>query len=268
MDGGNSIRVLERRRRGSAIPSVRAATLLFGVLVVTVFSTAPAGATQRASLPTPRVPVPGAITPGSKPALNALDSTDGAGYVAVLPKVTTVNATFSVPSIECGGIQSVVAPGAAMINKGGDQVGAYIDLGCRNGTEEDYIEVYLNKAFKSFPETALDGNAFSLSVTEAKTVATVKVTDLTKKITKEATAPAETMTEVDYLDSVGLNPTTGKPLPTPVFTTNKFTIAEANGKPIGDFTNIRYNLEYNSHIYIVPGALASRGGFVESWQNA
>lgn len=269
MGGGSSVQVFgQRHRLGSLIPGGVGLSLLAGVLAVATFSGAPAGASPPATLPAPRAVVPSAIRPGSKPELNHFDSTAGGGYVVAPPTaVTSVSATFSVPTITCTGTQAVVAPGATMVNKGGDQFGAAIDLGCRGGVQEDYIEASLNKSFKSWAEPDLDGNTFHVTITETGSVASMKVTDLTRSITKGATSPKETMTEVDYMDSVGLNPTTGKPLPTPPFTSNKFTLAEANGKPISDFNSLRYDLEYNSRIYIAPGALGPNSSFLESWQN-
>ena len=268
MGGGSLIRIAGGGQgRDSLIPSAIGTVLLLGVLAVAPLSSAPAGATQRSTMPAPRVVAQGAIRSLLQPATKTIDTDFGAGYLTELAKITAVSATFTVPTVECGGFDSDVAPGADMVNKSGDQVGAFVDVGCQNGTEEDFIEVYLNKKFKSWSEASLDGNTFHVSVTETKTVASVTVSDLTRNITKGATAPGAAMTEADFDDNIGLNPTTGKPMPVPVFKANKFTVADANGTPVAKLPNERFDLEQNSRIYVVAGFFNSADSFVDSWQN-
>lgn len=254
--------------RASLIRAVLGTTLLIGIVGLPILSSDAAGAATQATSPS-TLAVPLIRDAAVPPALAAttLTSPYGGGYLTEQSNITSVSSTFTVPKIECGGFDSDVAPGVLVINKSDDELGGFVDVGCQNGVEEDFIEAYLNTTYTSWSETSLDGNAFHVSLTESKSKATVTITDVTRHITKSATTAGKTMTEAQFQDGIGLNPTTHKPFPVPVFSTNKFVAAQVNNKPIGSLHNDRFDFEYDSHIYIVPGPLTANENFQETWQN-
>jgi Peptidase A4 family len=249
--------------------SIRGMIAVTAVAAMLVLAT-PAGAVAKL--------VPGHLSQSAMERMNALDSTNWAGYVATSGPYTSVSASWIVPTVKCSSNQEEELAAFWVGLDGGEsgddtveQTGTLAE--CVFGTLIGYVawyEMYPNP-LSPYSKTVDAGDHMSASVSVSGSSYTLILSDATRHWTETTVqsatasdATAEVIAEAPATESDG----TVTILPLADFGTAKFSKAMVDGETLGAASPEQVAMaDSNGTVKAIPSAITGGKKFTVTWKH-
>jgi hypothetical protein len=195
-------------------------------------------------------------------ALSVTNSDHFAGYHVTVPagSATSSAAQYTVPALACTSAYRAITPVAGVeVNSSSTYSSAFLFVGCQNGKAGYFPALVINGTETKYPTTRFSaGDVIKVYTKVTTTGTTVRVTDVTKGVTKQRTGPGASSSYA-YLGDSGWH-NNGTLLGVPRFGTLTFTHCRINGTPLAASNSAGYQRVNSSNIVqIATGALSSTG---------
>ena len=196
-------------------------------------------------------------------ALSVINSPTFAGYQATVAagSATSSAAQFKVPALSCTSVFRAITPVAgAEVNNFATYSSAFVFAGCRSGKAVYFPSLVINGTETDYTTTRLSaGDVINVSTKVTTTGTTVKVTDVTKGVTKRLTGPGASSSAAYVGDSDWVT-NTGTLLGVPGFGTLTFTHCLIDGTALANAHPAQYQrVNSTGMVQIATGALSSAG---------
>jgi hypothetical protein len=202
------------------------------------------------------------LADGHAGALSVINSDGFAGYQATVAagSATSSAAQFKVPKLSCTKAYRAITPVAGVeVNNSASYSSAFAFVGCHSGKAVYFPSLVINGTETDYTTTALAaGDTIEVSAKVTTTATTVKVTDVTKAVTKKLTGPGASASAAYAGDSDWDN--NGTLLGVPGFGTLTFTHCLIDGAALASKHPVRYQrVNSSGTVQIATGALSSAG---------
>lgn len=185
-----------------------------------------------------------------------------AGYQTVSPTGPAISsaAGFTLPKLSCTSTYRAITPVAGVeVNNYATYSSAFAFAGCHNGKAQYFPSLVVNGSETDYTSTPLSaGDVIKVYTNVTATATTVKVTDVTKGVTKKLSGPGATPSAA-YIGDSDWN-SSGTLLGVPSFGKLSFTQCSVGGKTLASWKPGEYQRVNGSGVVqIATGALASTG---------
>jgi len=203
------------------------------------------------------------LASGHAGAPSVINTPGFAGYQATVPagSATSSAAHFKVPTLSCTSAYRAITPVAGVaVNSFATYSSAFLFVGCHNGKAVYFPALVVNGTETNYTTTLLSaGDAIKVYTNVTSTGTTVRVTDVTKGITKKLTGPGASSSAAYAGDSDWFT-STGTLLGVPNFGKLTFTSCYIDGSALAGWNPAQYQRVNSSGIVqIATGALTSTG---------
>jgi hypothetical protein len=195
-------------------------------------------------------------------ALSVINSDHFAGYQATVAagSATSSAAQFKVPTLSCTSAYRAITPVAGVeVNSFATYSSAFVFVGCHSGAAVYFPALVINGTETDYTTTPLAaGDVINVSTKVTTTGTTVKVTDVTKGVTKKLTGPGASSSAAYIADSGWFN--NGTLLGVPKFGTLTFIHCLVDGTALANAHPAQYQrVNSSGTVQIATGALTSGG---------
>lgn len=169
-------------------------------------------------------------------------------------------AGFTLPKLSCTSVYRAITPVAGVeVNNYATYSSAFVFTGCHNGKALYFPSLVVNGSETDYTSTPLSaGDVIKVGTNVTATGTTVKVTDVTKGVTKKLTGSGATPSAAYIGDSDWR--TSGTLLGVPSFGKLTFTHCSVGGRTLASWNPVQYQRVNSSGVVqIATGALPSAG---------